>query len=163
LIRRDQSRSVRWRRHRRGIWLPMAAGLVAFAGGVVAIVGTYWDDAWHTDRGRDSFLIAPHLTLYGGVLVAGVVALGWAARRWAASGARGVVTDPPLALALAGPAGTLVSAPIDDARHRLFGRDAVLRAALGGQWPLAHRCWSPPCWWILPPSGSGRRGGGRWW
>jgi hypothetical protein len=110
--------------------LPVAAGLVTFAGGVVAIVGTYWDDAWHTDRGRDSFFIAPHLTLYGGVLVAGAVALGWAARRWAASGMRGVVTARPLALALAGLAGTLVSAPVDDAWHRLFGRDAVL--------------WSPP-------------------
>ncbi len=110
--------------------LPLAAGLVAFAGGLVAIVGTYWDDAWHTDRGRDSFFIAPHLTLYGGVLVAGAVALGWAARRWAASGARGVVAGRSVALALAGLAGTVVSAPVDDAWHRLFGRDAVL--------------WSPP-------------------
>jgi hypothetical protein len=110
--------------------LPLAAALVAFAGGLVAIVGTYWDDAWHTDRGRDSFFIAPHLTLYGGVGVAGAVALGWAARRWAASRGRGVVADRSLALALAGLAATVVSAPVDDAWHRLFGRDAVL--------------WSPP-------------------
>ncbi len=66
----------------------------------------------------------------GVVLVAGAVALIWAARRWTVVGAHGLAADRPLALALAGLAGTLASAPVDDAWHRLFGRDAVL--------------WSPP-------------------
>lgn len=44
------------------------AAAIAFLAGTAALFGTYWDDAWHTDRGRDDFFIAPHLTLYGGVL-----------------------------------------------------------------------------------------------
>lgn len=94
------------------------------------MVGTYWDDAWHTDRGRDTFAIAPHLMLYSGVFVAlGVVAV------WAYSAVRrnGWVTlgrDPALRLAALGAAATIGSAPVDEWWHETFGRDAVL--------------WSPP-------------------
>jgi hypothetical protein len=59
--------------------LPRQLALPALAGGLTALAGTYWDDAWHTDRGRDHFFIAPHLTLYGGVLVAAVAVGGWLA------------------------------------------------------------------------------------
>jgi hypothetical protein len=43
--------------------------LVVAAGGVAAIFGLYWDDAWHTDVGRDTFFSRPHLLLYAGVSV----------------------------------------------------------------------------------------------
>jgi hypothetical protein len=84
------------------------------------LVGAYWDDAWHTDRGRDSLFVAPHLVLYTGVLVATVAVAMLARKPW----------DPVHRLALAGGAAVLVSAPLDEAWHVAFGRDAVL--------------WSPP-------------------
>lgn len=97
--------------------------------------GTYWDDAWHTDRGRDSFAIPPHLTLYGGVLVASLVLAGWGLRSWrqAGWGARGVrvvLGQRPLLLAGIGGAATLAAVPVDNLWHARYGRDAVL--------------WSPP-------------------
>jgi len=100
-------------------------------GGIVALFGTYWDDAWHTDRGRDSFTIPPHLLLYGGVLVIGAAAVLWAVILFRQEHRLQSVTRyPPLLLALIGDVVTLASATIDNAWHTAFGRDAVL--------------WSPP-------------------
>lgn len=114
-----------------------AAGLGFVLGGPTAFFGTYWDDAWHTDRGRDSFFIAPHLTIYSGVaLVGGVVALWALARIWGRRemGWRAAVGDalrhPPLALAVTGDIVTLAAGGVDNWWHEAFGRDAVL--------------WSPP-------------------
>lgn len=98
---------------------------VALTGLGLALFGVYWDDAWHTDRGRDDFLSPPHLSLYVGVaLVVGVVI--WWTRR---SGGRASASGP-VGLAVAGAVFTLASAPVDEWWHQSFGRDAVL--------------WSPP-------------------
>lgn len=94
--------------------------LLASLGGMLTLVGTYWDDAWHTDRGRDSFFAAPHLALYAGVFVA-LVGVSLAGR---------TISGRGRAMAASGAIAVLVSAPIDEAWHALFGRDAVL--------------WSPP-------------------
>lgn len=93
-----------------------------------ALFGVYWDDAWHTDRGRDEFLSGPHLVLYAGVMLA-VAIVGW----WAWQGRRGgwrTVLAGPIGMAIVGAAVVLGSAPVDEWWHRVFGRDAVL--------------WSPP-------------------
>jgi hypothetical protein len=103
---------------------------VAAAGLIVAMVGTYWDDAWHTDRGRDEFAIAPHLMLYAGVAVSLGVVGAWAFTAVRKSGWAGPWQDPALRLAIVGAAATIGSAPIDEWWHQSFGRDAVL--------------WSPP-------------------
>lgn len=112
------------------IALPGWLVAVIFAGSASALAGGYWDDAWHTERGRDSFLIAPHVALY-----VGVAASGWALALWAALAARSVgwraaLAHPPLALAVVAVVATLASGPIDNAWHEAFGRDAVI--------------WSPP-------------------
>lgn len=114
---------------------PAGLGLVAAVGQVAALAATYWDDSWHTDKGRDEFWIPPHLLLYTGVLMASLAVavwgvLAWKSVGWGIGGIRRVLTDPALSLAGIGGVTTLASAPIDDAWHRLFGRDAVL--------------WSPP-------------------
>lgn len=107
-------------------------GVVAvITGAVITLIGAYWDDAWHTDIGRDTFWSPPHLALYGGVglFSAGValwVFLACAQER----DIRTVWRQKPLLIALVGAAVTLLSAPIDHTWHVLFGRDAVL--------------WSPP-------------------
>ena len=97
-----------------------ASVLLAAAGGVVALVGVYWDDAWHTDRGRDTFWSPPHLLLYAGVAAATLTVLA-VVRRPAGTAQL---------LAVAGGVAVLASAPVDEAWHSAFGRDAVL--------------WSPP-------------------
>ncbi|QXC60621.1 hypothetical protein KSP35_20220 [Aquihabitans sp. G128] len=113
--------------------MPVRLGLVAAVGAVMALGATYWDDAWHTDKGRDEFAIAPHLLLYGGVLITSLSVLAWAVTRWRSAGLRNVralAADPALLIAGIGGLVTLASAPLDNAWHELYGRDAVL--------------WSPP-------------------
>ena len=105
--------------------------IAIFIGGLVAVLGTYWDDAWHTIRGRDDFAIPPHLMLYAGVTFIGMAVVYWAYSAFRShKNLSAVVRHPPLALAMIGDATTLLAAPIDNAWHVAFGRDAVL--------------WSPP-------------------
>ena len=109
---------------------PLSLILLAFAGAASALFGGYWDDAWHTDRGRDEFLIAPHIAIYAGIAVAGGALTLWAlvvARR---ADMRTAWRHPPLLLGLLGVAATLASGPLDNIWHVAFGRDAVI--------------WSPP-------------------
>src|SRR5262245_25663109 len=76
--------------------------------------------------GRDSFWIAPHLMIYGSVVVG--LALGWGvlAYEWW----RGVPSTPGFPLAALGLVLVVLAGPIADLWHRLFGLDVTL--------------WSPP-------------------
>jgi hypothetical protein len=103
--------------------------IVIAAGGVAAVFGLYWDDAWHTDVGRDTFFAPPHLLLYAGVSVLLVTLAVWTWQRYRVEG-QAVLRDPTLLLPLGGASVTLAAAPVDDVWHQLFGRDAVT--------------WSPP-------------------
>jgi hypothetical protein len=98
-------------------------------GGIAAVFGLYWDDAWHTDVGRDTFFARPHLLLYAGVTLLLATAASWAWRRYQAEG-RAVLRDPAVMLPVLGAAVTLGAAPLDEVWHQLFGRDSVT--------------WSPP-------------------
>lgn len=100
-------------------------------GGVLAVFATYWDEAWHTDVGRDTFWSAPHLLLYGSIAAVGLSVAGWGVTQLVVS--RSLVTslrNRPLLAAGMGALGALVAAPIDGFWHEAYGRDAVL--------------WSPP-------------------
>jgi hypothetical protein len=111
---------------------PLGAGalLVVVVAGAGALFATYWDDAWHTDLGRDAATIPPHLLLYGSVAVVGVVVVAWGLAALGRSRSLPeVLRQPPLLLAAAGGAVTLAAAPIDAAWHAAFGRDAVLWSA----------------------------------
>ena len=111
--------------------VPFGVVAVAFAAAIVALAGGYWDDAWHTDRGRDEFFIPPHIAIYAGIATAGGALTLWAALAVRAGGSvRSVLSHKPLALALLSVAVTLASGPIDNVWHEAFGRDAVF--------------WSPP-------------------
>lgn len=98
-------------------------------GSLLALAGGYWDDAWHTERGRDAFLIAPHVAVYGGVAMAGAALASWGALAARRLGVHAAVRHPPIVLGLASVALTLASAPIDNAWHVAFGRDAVIWSA----------------------------------
>jgi hypothetical protein len=110
--------------------VPLPIVAVAFVGAMSALVGGYWDDAWHTERGRDDFFIAPHIAIYAGIAVAGAALSVWALLAVRERGLAAVWRHRPLALALISVAVTLASGPIDNAWHVAFGRDAVI--------------WSPP-------------------
>lgn len=109
--------------------------MVAGAAGLIGVTGALWDDAWHTDYGRDSIAIPPHLVLYGGVLIAALVAASWGLSAWVreglgGAGLRRVLADRALRLSGLGGMTVLVAAPVDNLWHLRYGRDAVL--------------WSPP-------------------
>jgi hypothetical protein len=111
----------------------LPAGLLALVvvAGSAGLFATFWDDAWHTDLGRDQATIPPHLLLYASMAAIGAVvaACGLSALRRSRSLAA-VLRQPPLLLVAAGGTVTLAALPIDAAWHAAFGRDAVL--------------WSPP-------------------
>ena len=99
-------------------------------GVTLALGGAYWDDATHTEKGRDSFLIPPHIALYAGVTLAGAALVAWALLFARRNGMRAILGQKALVLALLSVAVTLGAGPVDNAWHLAFGRDAVL--------------WSPP-------------------
>jgi hypothetical protein len=130
------------------VWLGLFASLLLMVGGV-------WDIAWHHTLGRDTFWSPPHLVLYSGVGVMGFVCLavvmhptvGRSGRRtvdfmlvalWGLRAPRG------FALAWAGAFGAVLSAPFDEAWHRLFGIDVTV--------------WSPPHLFAIAAAGAIRLG-----
>jgi hypothetical protein len=106
--------------------------LIAFCiCGTLTTLAFYWDEAWHTDKGRDSFWIPAHQMLYGSVAGLIVIVAIWSAiLSWNQVDWRDIVRHWPLTLAFTGAAVTLMDAPIDGIWHNTFGRDAVF--------------WSPP-------------------
>ncbi len=76
-------------------WLLAAA----LAGASAALLGGFWDDAWHTNRGRDSFFIAPHLLIYGGVAAIGAALAAHVAAVLRRRGGGAIRRDRPLLLA----------------------------------------------------------------
>ena len=111
---------------------PMPTWLLAaaFGGAAAALLGGYWDDAWHTERGRDTFFILPHVFIYAGVALVGAALTVWVAQSTRRGGLREAFGRPAVRLAAISVGVTLASGPIDDIWHRAFGRDAVI--------------WSPP-------------------
>jgi hypothetical protein len=120
-------------RHRVALW-------VLLGGKLLGAWGLAWDIQWHLLVGRDTFWIAPHLMMYGGITAGLLVAFGVLALDTAAAGrgARppgaitivGVTSTRGMHLAAWGLALVVLAAPIDDLWHRLFGLDVTL--------------WSPP-------------------
>lgn len=98
---------------------------------VMALLGFYWDEVWHTDRGRDSFWIPAHQMLYAGVTGIFLVAVSWILiLSFRQVSMRDIMRNRPLMLVFIGSSLTLLDAPIDGFWHNAYGRDAVF--------------WSPP-------------------
>lgn len=57
--------------------LPAGLLTVVVAAGAAGLFATYWDDAWHTDLGRDQATIPPHLLLYASMATIGAVVAAW--------------------------------------------------------------------------------------
>ena len=143
---------------RRSTWrrpCPSLAVWLGLYGSLLLMIGGVWDIAWHHTRGRDSFWSPPHLLLYSGVGVMGLVALAMVVRTMRGRRA-GLEADPLLvalwglraprgfALVGAGALGAVLSAPFDEAWHRLFGIDVTV--------------WSPPHLFAIAAAGAMRLG-----
>ncbi len=116
--------------------MPASLGWLLVMTGQLAIFATYWDEAFHTDVGRDKAWSAPHLLLYGSVAVVGLGVAYWGIRQLLATHSLSQsVRNLPVAAAGLGALGALIAAPIDIAWHETYGRDAVL--------------WSPPHMLVL--------------
>ncbi|MGI8513519.1 MAG: hypothetical protein ACR2NH_12925 [Solirubrobacteraceae bacterium] len=113
-----------------GAQVPAWLVSVAFLGAAAALAGGFWDDSWHTERGRDTFFVPPHIAIYAGVTVVGAALSLWMLQVAYRGGTRAVLRNPVMLLATGSVAVTLLSGPIDNAWHEAFGRDAV--------------AWSPP-------------------
>lgn len=114
----------------------MAVAWLIGAAGLLAIFATYWDEAWHTDIGRDSAWALPHVLLYALVAVVGLGVAAWGLRVWRLTRSLSTALRQRALLASGlGGIGALISAPIDALWHERYGRDAVL--------------WSPPHMLVL--------------
>lgn len=102
--------------------------------------GVSWDFQWHVLIGRDSPWIPPHLMTYSAVVAAVAISLGALGRETCLARAGRLVPNSFRILGLVGTRGmhlawwgtalAVLSAPVDDAWHRLFGLDPTV--------------WSPP-------------------
>ena len=107
---------------------------ILLAGGVLGILGIYWDIAWHIDIGRDSFFTLPHNLVYSSILTVLLVSmLGlWFDRRASRFHLRlgSLRLHPGVLMIAVGAALELAFAPLDDLWHRLFGTDVSLWAPM---------------------------------
>lgn len=101
-------------------------------------LGLAWDIGWHRSVGRDTFWTPPHVLLYSGVALGGLVCLAVVLFDSVARGDDSAddtlaIVGPlraPLGFALAGFGylTLLAAAPLDDYWHRLYGLDVTLWA-----------------------------------
>ena len=117
---------------------------------LVALIGFYWDVAWHIDNGRDKNLFTPSNTMIllglGGLVFAATVAVIYATLERAQVGFRVAGVQVPwsaLAMGLLGLGGA-AAFPLDDLWHKAYGVDVTLWSpthlqlvAGGGRAPLA--------------------------
>lgn len=107
---------------------------ILLAGGVLGILGIYWDIAWHVDIGRDTFFTLPHNLVYSSilsVLLVSMLGLWWDRRnsRFHLKVGR-LRLHPGVLMVGVAAALELAFAPLDDLWHRLFGSDVALWAPM---------------------------------
>ncbi len=108
--------------------------VLVFAGACITF-GILWDISWHSTIGRDTFWTPPHLLIYLGGTLGGLVA-GWLAfsdtvsnREAAVGRSVGIFgARAPLGawVTLWGAAAMLTSAPLDDWWHNAYGLDVKI-------------------------------------
>lgn len=147
-------------------WAAATVGTAA-GGLLVAVIGFYWDVAWHIDLGRDKELFSPpHTMILLGLLaipLAGAVATAFATVTRAEVGLRvGPLRVPwsGLALLVIG-GGALMGFPLDDVWHRAYGVDVTM-------WGPTHLAMiggasiTPIAMWLALAEAGVRPKSGRW-
>ena len=109
-------------------WGTLAAAVL---GAAMMPFGAYWDISFHSEAGRETFFSAPHLMIYGGILLALVALLASLGRKPAEMRWRDhLQANRVRQVAMIGMLVVLGSAPLDELWHYLFGLDVSV--------------WSPP-------------------
>jgi hypothetical protein len=110
----------------------MAGALTGLMALLIAVIGFYWDVAWHFDNGRDKELLTPSHTMIlvglGGLIFAGIIAVTFASLENARTGVRiGPARIPWSAMLLfALGAGGIAAFPLDALWHDAYGIDVTL-------------------------------------
>ncbi|MDQ6928331.1 MAG: hypothetical protein M3159_06670 [Actinomycetota bacterium] len=110
----------------------MAGALTGLMALLIAVIGFYWDVAWHFDNGRDKQLFTPSHTMIlvglGGLIFAGIIAVTFATLEEARTGLRiGPLRVPWSAILLfALGAGGVAAFPLDALWHDAYGIDVTL-------------------------------------
>ncbi|HUQ62749.1 MAG TPA: hypothetical protein VM121_03220 [Acidimicrobiales bacterium] len=110
----------------------MAGALTGLMALLIAVIGFYWDVAWHFDNGRDKELFTPSHTMIlvglGGLLFAAFIATVFASLEEARTGVRiGPARIPWSAILLfALGAGGVAAFPLDSMWHDAYGIDVTL-------------------------------------
>ena len=115
--------------------IPLPIWAVLFSSTSV-VIGVLWDISWHSTIGRDTFWSPPHMAIYAGGLVAGLVCglqvlrvtfAGTAAEREASVTWWGYFRGPLGAwTCIWGAIAMLTSAPFDDWWHNAYGLDVKI-------------------------------------
>lgn len=120
---------------------PLAAGgLGVLCGELLIFLGTSWDIQWHVDVGPDTFFTAPHLLIYTGAALTGLVSLAVVLAATYRTRQPGLPTDPafvpllwrtfwaPAGFVLSGTGAALWLAfgAYDEWWHTVYGFDATL-------------------------------------
>jgi hypothetical protein len=100
--------------------IAVAVGLIAV---LIEWLGFHWDVAWHADRGRDTFVTAPHMMISAGIAVAALTACVTIART-------SLRARPGMTLLAFSGALMALGLAIDNWFHQQFGVDVAI--------------WSPP-------------------
>jgi hypothetical protein len=109
----------------------------AFAGGIMAVAGIYWDLGWHYDLGRDTPLAPPHLliVLGSGLVTFPLLVLAVLVHRADRARlrvclplrrTRGLTWSPLVVIAIAASVVPPVALALDEVWHRIFGLDTSL-------------------------------------
>lgn len=122
------------------ISLPAAGGLGVLCGELLIFLGTAWDIQWHVDVGPDTFFTAPHLLIYTGAALTGLVSLAVVLASTYRTRQPGLPTDPavvpllwrtfwaPAGFVLSGTGAALWLAfgAYDEWWHTIYGFDVTL-------------------------------------
>jgi len=110
----------------------MAGALTGLTASGIAVLGLYWDVAWHIDNGRDNELFTPSHTMIliglNGLVFAAAIAVIFATLHRSEAGIGfGSLQVPWSALVMGALGiGAVVAFPLDDLWHRTYGVDVTL-------------------------------------
>jgi hypothetical protein len=94
-------------------------------------LGAYWDISFHSESGRESFFQAPHLLIYGGILICMlVIAISLGKKEKGINWKQYLQKDRAVMIALIAMLLQISSGPFDEIWHNTFGLDVSV--------------WSPP-------------------
>ena len=110
----------------------MAGALTGLTAAGIALLGLYWDVAWHIDNGRDKELFTPSHTMIliglNGLVFAAAIAIIFATLERSNAGFRFGGLQIPWSAVVMGALGigAVVAFPLDDLWHRAYGVDVTL-------------------------------------